>query len=468
MTVVGNTVIVATLSRVARNERMVIEHAEELERSRELYRSLVENIGQGITLIDRNYNIITINAYQVRLFGRAAEEIIGKKCFQEFEKRDGPCAHCPGTQAMVTGRAAETETVGIRGDGVRIPVLVHAFPLFERDGGVLGFIELVEDITQRRQAEKALRDSEALLRNMFEATPDLLTVLDRDYRVVLSNWHGHESVPADVRQAKPKCYACYKHRNKPCDGCHLMRVFETGHATVVDYYDAKTEKTKEVNAYPVFDEDGHVALVTEYVCDITDRCKASRELKEYSIALEAANKNLMELSHAAQTATRSKSEFLANISHEIRTPLTAILGYADLLLDSPAPPDEYQAAATIKRNGEYLLAIINDLLDLSKIEAGKLTVERIACSPRQIFTELTSLMSVGAEAKGLKLRIGCDGPLPETILSDPVRLRQILINLLGNAIKFTETGEVRVAVRLLAAPVQRPSCKSTSSTPASA
>ncbi len=186
-------------------------------------------------------------------------------------------------------------------------------------------------------------------------------------------------------------------------------------------------------------------LVTEYVRDITDRRKAERELKEYALALEAANQNLTQLSEAAQTATRAKSEFLANISHEIRTPLTAILGYADLLGDPSAQLDKRQAAATIKRNGEYLLAIINDLLDLSKIEAGKLEVEKIACSPCQILVDLTSLMSVSADAKGLKLRIGCDGPLPETILSDPVRLRQIVINLLGNAIKFTEAGEVRMA-----------------------
>ena len=189
-------------------------------------------------------------------------------------------------------------------------------------------------------------------------------------------------------------------------------------------------------------------LVTEYVRDITDRRKAERELQEYVLALEAANQNLTQLSETAQTATRAKSEFLANISHEIRTPLTAILGYADLLGDTAAQLDKQQTAATIKRNGEYLLAIINDLLDLSKIEAGKLEVEKIACSPCQLFADLTSLMSVSADAKGLNCGLGCDGPLPETIHSDPVRLRQIVINLVGNAIKFTEAGEVRVAVRL--------------------
>jgi PAS domain S-box-containing protein len=456
ITIVGNTIILLTMNRVGGNDRMLRAHATELERSREQYRLLVENIDQGITLIDRNFNIVTINASQARLFGRPREQFIGKKCFREFEKRDTPCAHCPGARAMVTGRPSITETAGVRDDGTHIPVLLHAFPLVEPSGRVAGFIELAEDISQRRQAEKALRDSEALLRNIFSAIPDLLTVQDRDYRVVLSNWHGHESVPANVRRAKPHCYACYRHREKPCEECHLTQVFETGVAMAVDYFNERTQRTWEISAYPVFDEEGRVVLVTEYVRDITDRCNAQRELKEYALALEAANQNLTQLSHAAQTATRAKSEFLANISHEIRTPLTAILGYADLLRDPSAQLDKHQAAATIKRNGEYLLAIINDLLDLSKIEAGKLEVEKIACSPCQILADLMSLMSVGADAKGLKLQMGCAGPVPETILSDPIRLRQIVINLLGNAIKFTEAGEVRVTVRVLTAPGMEP------------
>jgi PAS domain S-box-containing protein len=456
MTAGGGAVMLVTINRAGRDERMLVERAAELERSREQYRLLVENIDQGITLIDRNYNIITINAYQARLFGRAAEEIIGKKCFQEFEKRDAPCVHCPGARAMVTGRTCAVETAGMLDDGTTVPVLLHAFPLLERNGRVLGFIELVEDISRRRKAEKALRESEALLRNIFSAIPDLLTVHDRQRRVVLSNWHGFESVPASMRRAKPYCYACYHGREEPCPGCLLDQVFETGTAATIVRVNEKTQRTKEIGAYPVFDEEGRVVLVTHYIRDITDRHKAERELKEYALALETANGELMQLSQAAQAATRAKSEFLANMSHEIRTPLTAILGYADLLGESSAQLDKQQTAATIKRNGEYLLTIINDLLDLSKIEAGKLEVERILCSPCQIFADLTSLMSVGADAKGLRLRVGCEGPVPETIHSDPVRLRQIVINLLGNAIKFTEAGEVRMTMRMLAPPGAEP------------
>ena len=128
------------------------------------------------------------------------------------------------------------------------------------------------------------------------------------------------------------------------------------------------------------------------------------------------------------------------MSHEIRTPMTAILGYADILLGSLRKPDDVEAVQTIKRNGVYLLDIINDILDLSKIEAGKLDVARTPCSPGAMLSDVVSLMRVRAAEKDLSLEMECLGPIPETIQSDTLRLRQILINLVGNAVKFTERG----------------------------
>jgi signal transduction histidine kinase len=154
---------------------------------------------------------------------------------------------------------------------------------------------------------------------------------------------------------------------------------------------------------------------------------------------------------AVEIANRAKSEFVANMSHEIRTPMTAILGFTDELLEGLTKAEHIEAANTIKRNSNHLLAIINDILDLSKIEAGKLDVERVPCSPSEIVDEIVSLMSVKAEAKGLSLTVEYNGAIPETITTDPTRLRQILFNLVGNACKFSETGGVRIVVRLIEA-----------------
>ena len=155
----------------------------------------------------------------------------------------------------------------------------------------------------------------------------------------------------------------------------------------------------------------------------------------------------------AQVANQAKSEFLANMSHEIRTPMTAILGYTDLLLDDrnfdEGPEQRIQAIKTIQRNGEHLLRIIDDILDLSKIESGKLEVESIRYSPVAIVYEVLGLMAVRGNAKGIALESAFLTPLPATIKTDPTRLRQIILNLVGNAIKFTETGSVRVVSRLV-------------------
>ncbi|MCA9167542.1 MAG: PAS domain-containing protein [Planctomycetales bacterium] len=160
---------------------------------------------------------------------------------------------------------------------------------------------------------------------------------------------------------------------------------------------------------------------------------------------------LLQSKELSEAANRAKSEFLANMSHEIRTPLTAILGYADLLYDENAvanQPKQLEMVRTIQRNGEHLLAIINDILDLSKIEAGKMTIEHLPVELDQLAREVLALMQVRASAKNVGLLLRYDGPLPTSIHSDPVRLRQILVNLVGNAIKFTEKGHVRLSIKL--------------------
>jgi signal transduction histidine kinase/ActR/RegA family two-component response regulator len=182
--------------------------------------------------------------------------------------------------------------------------------------------------------------------------------------------------------------------------------------------------------------------------DFRGRAEAFRK---YTVRLERARDELRQQAAelqkaraAAENANLAKSNLVATVSHEIRTPMTAILGYADVLIGSLQHAELLKAARTIRRNGEFLLQLVDDILDLSRIESGKLTVERIACSPRQVIAEVVQLMKVRADAKHLPLVVRIDDDVPETIVSDPLRLRQILLNLVSNAIKFSSHGEIRL------------------------
>ena len=173
--------------------------------------------------------------------------------------------------------------------------------------------------------------------------------------------------------------------------------------------------------------------------------------------LKLANQTVQHQMDSAESANRTKSQFLANMSHEIRTPLTAILGFTENLLEPQVPEAERTTALqTILRNGHHLLQLINDILDLSKIEAGRLEVEKLSCSPGELLADVVSALRVKADAKQVKLLLSYRGSVPETIHSDPTRLRQILINMVGNAIKFTERGHVDIGVSVEHARSDRP------------
>lgn len=189
----------------------------------------------------------------------------------------------------------------------------------------------------------------------------------------------------------------------------------------------------EVNAAPIIGQDHQITSWVGMNTDITENKKLERDLQEASKAAEAANE--------------AKSVFLANMSHEIRSPMTAILGYADVLYATLDDGDAKACVKTIKDNGDYLLDILNDILDLSKVESGKFSSQPESFSLIDLLADVRSLMAVPATEKGLALSIGFEGEIPESINSDPKLLRQILVNLVSNGIKFTDAGSVKISVK---------------------
>ena len=311
---------------------------------------------------------------------------------------------------------------------------------------------------ERVRETRQLRESESRFRAITEKTSELTLILSSEGNLKYVSPSARRVLGYQPQDLLGETFAAFLHpddlgsfdqsleraRQMPGQPCSLGD-FRAGHR-----YGRWVYLDCSATALP--DVSGVEGIVV--TCrDVTRRKDDRQKLRAYTNALESANRCLEEHSFAAQEATLAKSEFLASMSHEIRTPMTAILGFSEMLLTegdiSQAPPHRIDAIRTIVRNGEYLLELINDILDLSKIEAGRLEIEKIPCQPVEIIREVLQLMQVRADAKNLPLEVEARGPLPETIHTDPVRLRQILINLLSNAIKFTETGSVKVAVDLL-------------------
>ena len=305
------------------------------------------------------------------------------------------------------------------------------------EGKAEGLVVTFLDVTQIKGAREQSRQHERQLQLITDALPVLISYVDTQQRYVFNNlayerWFGQPRDSLRGRQVREVIGEVAFQTAAP----NIVRAL-AGEAVGYDGELALRDGQRMIRAeyVPDLNEQGEARGYVSLKYDVTEERRLSRSLAEAKIAAEQAN--------------LAKSDFLANMSHEIRTPLTSILGYGELLQTHTTDPDNLACIDAIRRNGKYLIEIINDILDLSKIEAGMLHTELVRVAPGGVLRDVVDSLRVRAAEKGLTLDVSHEGPLPATIESDPTRLRQILLNLLSNAIKFTEQGGVQVRARLL-------------------
>lgn len=410
----------------------------------------------GVVMVERTGKIVLVNTETETLFGYSRDELIGQQIEflvpERFRDKHPEYVRSFFDSAHTKPTRARLELVGRRKDGSDIPVEVGLTSVQTATG--LCVLALLVDITQRKQAEEALRHEQHLLQSLMDNVPLSIYFKDRESRFVRANKYLAErigmSCPSELIGKTDFDIFTEEHAGPAYED--EQRIIETGEPLVAceeketwpdDRHDYWVLTTK----MPLRDPNGEIVGTFGVSRDITDLKRNEQKLAHQADELAKTNEELIRAKEAAVSASHAKSAFLANMSHEIRTPMNAIIGMTDLLLDSQPKPDQTEHLTIVHESAESLLTLINDILDYSRIEEDRLELENLVFCPSDCIHATLKSLEIGADAKGMALIADVQPDLSARVIGDPTRFRQILVNLVGNAIKFTEYGEVIVRAR---------------------
>ncbi len=428
------------------------ETEKKLAEERQRLEYILSITGTGIDIIDGDFNLHFVDAMWQKIYGDPA----GKKCYQYFNELSGPCPDCGIPKALETKRTIVTEEI-LPKENNRI-VKVHIIP-FQNETGQWLAAEFKVDITDYKRAEEALAEQQILLSTILEAISVPVYYKDRrgvylGCNTAFAEYIGllrEDILGKTVFDIAPHDLAEHYHRADLEMLQNQTRQIYEGRVVNVDgsYRDVVFHKSLFRN------RSGEVMGIVGAMLDITDRKQAEEKLKNsldetkhLNCILEEQTARANHLAIQAEVANMAKSEFLANMSHEIRTPMNGIIGMTGLLLDTELTDEQREFVQIVQNSSDSLLNLINEILDFSKIEAGKLSLEEIDFDLRDVLEDFGPMMAMRAHEKGLEFICAAHPSVPSRLKGDPGRLRQILTNLTGNAIKFTESGEVAIRVEL--------------------
>jgi PAS domain S-box-containing protein len=397
--------------------------------------TLIEASPLAILTMDPEGKILSWNAAAERIFGWKEIEVIGRAHpivpkGREHEFR--ALLEIPLQGKMFVG----VELKRMRKDGTYIDVSISSAPLKDASGEVIGIISVIDDITKRKSAERSLQENLLFHQRLIDTIPNPIFYANQNGNLLGCN-QAYLDLLGLRREdiLEKRIYDLY-----PEDQAESMEEKDadlfraTGTQSYETIIQLRTGRSADIiiNKATYNNTDGTVAGLVGVMVDIT-------ELKE-------AGEELRKAKEAAEAAVRAKSEFLANMSHEIRTPMNAVIGMAGLLLDADLSSEQKDCVETIRSRGDALLSIINNILDFSKVEGGKMLLESQPFYLRDCIEDSLDLVAARAAEKGLELVYVLGDEVTRVLVGDLTRLRQILVNLIGNAVKFTDYGEIMVTV----------------------
>jgi two-component system, sensor histidine kinase and response regulator len=407
---------------------------------------ILDAAGEGIFGVDLQGKCTFVNPAATKVLGWTADELLGKS-MHRLVHHSGPDGRpylreeCLMYAACRDGAVHRVDDEVLwRKDGTSVPVEYISTPILDERGVLAGAVVTFNDITERKRAAQELAHERRLFQALMDNIPDTIYFQDTACRFMRINKAQANllGIP-DPQHAIGKtdfdffprefAQACYDAEQE---------LLQSGQPIIA----AEQKLTKpdgqvqwlSTTEVPLRDVEGKVMGFVGISRDITDRKLAEMDLANATKAAESAN--------------RVKSEFLANMSHEIRTPMNGVIGMTELVLETDLSPEQRDYVETIRTSAETLLTVINDILDFSKVEAGKLDLDLIPFELRDGLEESTRILAVRADQKGLELTCDIRPEVPEQVIGDPTRLRQILVNLASNAIKFTERGDVALRVEV--------------------
>jgi len=413
------------------------------EEIRKLSRA-VEQSPVAVIITNFQGNIEYVNPRFTQITGYTSPEVVGQNPRMLKSGETSPEVYKHLWETITSGKEWKGEFHNKKKIGELYWAHASISPVNYENGKTSNFIAIEEDITERKQMMEALKYSEEQFRLLLNSTAEAIYGIDTQGNCTFCNpacvkMLGYSSQDQLIGKNMHKLI----HHTRvdgspyPVEECHIYQAFHTGEGshedTEVFWRADGTSFPAEYWSYPITKDNRIIGSVVTFL-DITERKQNEQEL--------------MKAKDAAESATQAKSAFLANMSHEIRTPMNAIVGLTHLLRRGQPMPEQADKLDKIATAADHLLSIINDILDLSKIEAGKLALEQTNFSLTAILDHTRSLVAEQASAKGLALKVECGDAVPRWLRGDPTRLSQALLNFAANAVKFTERGAITLRARL--------------------